>query len=101
MTRARDTLRKVLRDEAVTGIVVTHGTATLEETAYLVDLTMQTDVPIVITGAQRNFDETDADGPRNLLYAVMTASAPEARNRGVLVALGGIGEARGRPMASR
>ena len=69
--------------------MVTHGTATLEETAYLMDLTVATDKPIVITGAQRNFDEHDADGPRNLLYAVMVASSPEARGRGVLVALGG------------
>ena len=83
------TLRKVLSDETVAGIVVTHGTATLEETAYLMDLTVATDKPIVITGAQRNFDEHDADGPRNLLYAVMVASSPEARGRGVLVALGG------------
>ena len=43
----------------------------------------------MITGAQRNFDEHDADGPRNILYAVMAASSPEARGRGVLVALGG------------
>lgn len=83
------TLRDVLRDEAVAGIVVTHGTATLEETAYLMDLTVRTDKPIVITGAQRNFDEPDADGPRNILYAVMIAAAPAARDRGVLVALGG------------
>ena len=83
------TLRKVLLDEAVSGIVVTHGTATLEETAYLMDLTVATDKPIVITGAQRNFDEPDADGPRNVLYAVMVASSPEARGRGVLVAIGG------------
>lgn len=85
----RETLRKVLLDDAVSGIVVTHGTATLEETAYLVDLTVQTEKPIVVTGAQRNFDEPDADGPRNLLYAVMIARAPEARGRGVMVALGG------------
>ena len=83
------TLRKVLLHENVNGIVVTHGTATLEETAYLMDLTVATDKPIVITGAQRNFDEGDADGPRNILCAVMVASSPEARGRGVLVAVGG------------
>jgi L-asparaginase len=87
--RLRDTLRGLLRDADVAGIVVTHGTATLEETAYLLDVTLGTDTPVVITGAQRNFDEPDADGPRNVLYAVMIAAAPEARGRGVLAALGG------------
>jgi len=85
----RDTLRKVLEDESVAGLVVTHGTATLEETAYLMDLTLGTDKPVVITGAQRNFDERDPDGPRNLLYAAMIAAHPDARGRGVLVALAG------------
>ena len=85
----RDTLRRALRSDDVAGAVVTHGTATLEETAYLLDLTLGTDKPVVITGAQRNFDEPDPDGPRNLLYAVKIASSPEARGRGVLAALGG------------
>lgn len=84
-----DTLREVLADEHVAGAVVTHGTATLEETAYLMDLVVSTDKPIVFTGAQRNFDEPDADGPRNLLYAVLVAANPDARGRGVLVALAG------------
>jgi len=85
----RDTLRRALRDEAVAGVVVTHGTATLEETAYLMDLTLGSDKPVVFTGAQRNADEPDPDGPRNLLYAAMIAGSPAARGRGVLVALGG------------
>lgn len=85
----RDTLRRVLADDAVAGAVVTHGTATLEELAYLMDLTLGSDKPVVFTGAQRNADEKDPDGPRNLLYAVMIAADPEARGRGVMAALAG------------
>lgn len=85
----RNTLRKVLEDPSVAGIVVTHGTATLEETAYLMDLTVGTERPIVVTGAQRNADEKDPDGPRNMLNAVRIAADPNAAGRGVMVALGG------------
>jgi L-asparaginase len=85
----RDTLRTVLQDDAVTGVVVTHGTATLEETAYLMDLTLGADKPVVITGAQRNFDEKDPDGPRNLLYSTRVVVHPEAPGRGVMVCMGG------------
>ena len=85
----RDRLRSVLADDGVAGAVVTHGTATLEETAYLLDLTLGSDKPVVVTGAQRNFDETDADGPRNVLYAVKIAADPASAGRGVLVSVGG------------
>jgi L-asparaginase len=87
--RLRDTIRNVLRKPRVIGVVVTHGTATLEETAYLLDLTLGTDTPVVVTGAQRNFDESDPDGPRNLEYAVRIAADASARGHGVMVALAG------------
>ena len=85
----RDKLQKVLADEAVAGAVVTHGTATLEETAYLMDLTLSGEKPVVVTGAMRNLIFRDADGPRNIFYAAKIATDPEARDRGVLVSLGG------------
>ncbi|MCZ6874877.1 MAG: asparaginase [bacterium] len=85
----RDCLRDALRDDAVTGAVITHGTATIEETAYLLDLTLGLEKPVAITGAQRNFDEPDSDGPRNILHAVQVVADPAAGKRGVLVVCGG------------
>jgi L-asparaginase len=82
-------LRGLLAMPDAAGAVVTHGTATLEETAYLLDLTVGSEKPVVVTGAQRDFDERDPDGPRNLLYAVKIAADPASRGRGVLVSLGG------------
>jgi len=85
----RDVLRAKLADPQVAGAVVTHGTATLEETAYLLDLTLGADKPVIVTGAQRDFDEPDADGPRNMLYAARIAADPHAAGRGVVVCVGG------------
>jgi L-asparaginase len=72
------------------GIVVIHGTDTMEETAYLIDLVLPPgSVPVVITGAQRTAADRDADGPRNLRDAIRLASTPEARGLGVVVCFGG------------
>jgi L-asparaginase len=61
-------------EDGVDGVVVTHGTDTMEESAYFVDLTCEADVPVVFTGAQRRPDEVSPDGPANLLAAVRVAS---------------------------
>lgn len=74
------------RDD-VDGIVVTHGTDTLEETAYFLSLVVRTSKPIVFTGAMRPSTATSADGPINLYNAVRVAADTTARDRGVLVML--------------
>lgn len=74
-------------DPKVAGIVVTHGTSTLEETAYFLNLTVKHDRPVVLVGAQRPATAIGADGPLNLLNAVRTASSLEARGKGALIVM--------------
>lgn len=71
----------------VAGVVIAQGTDTLEETAYWLDLTVASEKPVVLIGAQRNASSRDFDGPRNLLNAIRIAVAPEARGMGVMVAM--------------
>jgi L-asparaginase len=73
----------------VAGIVVTHGTDTLEETAYFLDLTVTSDKPVVVVGAQRAPTNYDTDGPRNMLNAVRVAISPEAVGKGTMVVMNG------------
>ena len=75
--------------EAADGVVVTHGTDTMEESAYLVDLLHGGPQPVVFTGAQRNAQTSDGDGPRNLRDAVRLAADPAAAGLGAVVAMAG------------
>jgi L-asparaginase len=76
-----------LNDPDITGIVFTHGTNTIEETAYFLNLTLKSDRPMVIVGAQRPFTTLSSDGPLNLLNAIRVAANPASRGKGVLVVL--------------
>ena len=74
----------VEEDPSLDGIVVTHGTATLEETAYFLNLASKVDIPIVLVGAQRPASGMGTDSGINLVNAIRTAGHPDSRGRGVL-----------------
>jgi len=81
-------INKIFADDPkVAGVVVTHGTNTLEETAYFLNLTVKHDRPVVVVGSMRPGTAISADGPLNLFNAVKTAISPDARGKGVLVVL--------------
>ena len=74
-------------DAKVAGVVITHGTNTLEETAYFLNLTVRHDKPVVLVGSRRPATAISADGPLNLLNAIRVAGAPVAQGKGVLVVM--------------
>lgn len=76
-----------LKDPCVAGVVITHGTDTLEETAFMLNQVLKSEKPVVFVGSMRPATSISADGPMNLLDAVKVATAPNASNKGVLVVL--------------
>lgn len=78
-------IEEKIKRERVDGIVITHGTDTLEETAYFLHITLNINIPVVITGAMRSSNEMGADGMHNLLSAIQVAASDEASNKGVLI----------------
>lgn len=82
-----DRIRSIFENDLADGVVVTHGTDTLEETAFFLDITHSFDKPVVVVGAMRPATAISADGPLNLLQGISLAASPESMARGVLVAL--------------
>src|SRR5947207_5383111 len=85
LTLARRVNEILAREPEVKGVVVTHGSNTVEETAYFLHLTVKTDKPIVLTAAQRQFTTLSSDSPKNFLQAVRVAAADDAKGKGALV----------------
>ena len=82
-------IKTLAEKKEVNGIIVTHGTDTLEETAYFLDLTVKTEKPIVVIGAMKTSSEPDWDGPRNLIDAIHICNNENSKGMGVLVCLNG------------
>lgn len=78
---------RIVAQERADGIVITHGTATLEETAYMLNLAAKVPVPVVLVGSQRPLGSASSDAAGNLVAAVRVAASPQARGLGVLVCL--------------
>ena len=84
------TINKLLARKDIDGIVITHGTDTMEETAYFLNLTVKCKKPVVLVGAMLTSTGLGADGPRNLYNAVLTAATKETAKQGVVVAMNNI-----------
>jgi L-asparaginase len=80
-------INELAASRAVDGIVITHGTDTMEETAYFLNLVVKTDMPVVLVGSMRPSTAVSADGPLNLYNAVAVAGDPNAKGRGVLLVM--------------
>lgn len=87
MLLLKNVIEQYFKEHQIDGVVITHGTDTLEETAYFLDLTVEVNIPIVVTGAMRSSNEIGSDGLYNLIASIRVASSDDAKDKGVLVVL--------------
>lgn len=83
-------INELLKRPDIDGIVITHGTDTMEETAYFLNLAVKSDKPVILVGAIRPSTVLSADGPLNPYNAVVTTAAKEPKDKGVSVAMNGL-----------
>ena len=83
-------IEELTADSEVDGVVVTHGTDTLEEAAFFLDLVCKPKKPVVLTAAMRPSTALSADGPMNLFQAVLAATSPKLQNHEMLVVMNGL-----------
>ena len=77
-------INQLLNEEGYDGVVITHGTDTMEETAYFLNLTVKSDKPVILVGSMRSSTAISADGPGNLYAGVAAAASPNSKGRGVM-----------------
>jgi L-asparaginase len=87
MSKLKLRIDELLARDDVDGVIVTHGTDTLEETAFYLDVVHQSEKPIIVTGAMKNTSQIGYDGFTNLISSVYVARHPESKNKGVLVVM--------------
>ncbi|PLT34852.1 asparaginase [Bacillus sp. V5-8f] len=87
MLQLKNLIEKYIKEISLDGVVITHGTDTLEETAYFLDLTVHSDIPIVVTGAMRSSNEIGSDGLYNFISSLKVAASDHSRGKGVLIVL--------------
>jgi L-asparaginase len=80
-------IKRIIRDEDPLGFIVVHGTDTLEETAFFLDTSIETELPIVLTGSMKSSSDLGFDGVNNLVSSILVVRSPRSRGRGVLVVM--------------
>jgi len=80
-------IKKIIHEEDPIGFVIIHGTDTLEETAFFLDTSIETDIPIILTGSMKSSSDLGFDGVNNLVSSILVAKSPKTKGRGVLVVM--------------